>query len=210
MRDTNFGDRLITELDKALRVVAARPRAQRPAPEAGEQAELSAREAQLSAGLMRVNHTGEIAAQALYRGQALVSRDPALRSHLLRAADDEHDHLAWCQARTEQLGSRVSLLAPFWYAGSFAIGVAAGLSGDRTSLGFLAETEKQVTRHLEGHLERLPAQDLASRAIVEQMRTDEIEHGEKALERGGTELPAPVKQAMRAASKVMTTLSFRV
>ena len=210
MRQTDLGDRILTELDKALRVVAARPRAQRPTPATTAHEDLNSKESRLSAGLMRVNHTGEIAAQALYRGQAMVSRDPELREHLLRAADEEHDHLAWCQERTEQLGSRVSLLAPVWYAGSFAIGVAAGLSGDKTSLGFLAETEKQVTEHLDDHLKRLPANDSESRAIVEQMRTDEIAHGEDALERGGAALPPPVKRAMRAASKVMTTLSFRI
>ena len=202
-------------------MVAAKPRAQRPTPstldaedkkstaDTGNSALTSSQE-RLSARLMRVNHTGEIAAQALYRGQALVARNHELRGELLVAADEEYDHLAWCQQRTEALGSRVSLLAPLWYAGSFAIGVAAGLSGDKTSLGFLAETEKQVTDHLEGHLRRLPENDSDSRAIVKQMREDEIKHGQNALDRGGADLPETIKQAMRMASRVMTTVSFRL
>jgi ubiquinone biosynthesis monooxygenase Coq7 len=208
-RNYSAGDRLLAELDHALRVVAAKPLAHKPTPnnESGEK--LGERDRQLSASLMRVNHSGEIAAQALYRGQALVARDPELRAELLDASIEEHDHLAWCQQRAEELGGRVSILAPFWYAGSFAIGMAAGISGDRLSLGFMAETEHQVTQHLEGHLQRLPDKDARSRAIVEQMRADEIMHGENARQLGGSELPLPIRKIMRAAAKVMTTLSFR-
>ena len=159
---------------------------------------------------MRVNHSGEIAAQALYRGQALVSRDPALRAELLQAAEEEHDHLAWCQQRVEELGGRISLLAPVWYAGSFAIGIAAGLAGDKTSLGFLAETERQVAEHLDGHLQQLAENDKTSRAILEQMRDDEIRHGDSAVERGGAELPPLMKRAMQTVSRVMTSVSFRL
>lgn len=209
-RNFNLSDRLLTELDAALRVVAARPHARRKAPETAQNPDLSAADRSLSAALMRVNHSGEIAAQALYRGQALVARDPALRDALLQSADEEHDHLAWCSDRATALGGRTSLLAPAWYAGSFAIGVFAGMTGDKTSLGFLAETERQVEQHLDGHLERLPGGDQQSRAILEQMREDEIRHAEGARKRGGSELPKPVKRAMRAVSRVMTTLSFRL
>jgi len=167
-------------------------------------------EARLGAALMRVNHSGEIAAQALYRGQAFVARESALREELLQAADDEADHLAWCRQRAEELGGRTSLLAPVWYAGSFVIGMAAGLSGDRYSLGFLDETEKQVAEHLNGHLSRLPASDSKSRRILEQMREDELRHGHRARELGGKPLPRPVPAAMRAVSRVMTGLSFRL
>jgi ubiquinone biosynthesis monooxygenase Coq7 len=217
-RRFDLTDRLLTELSTAMRVVAATPQAARAAPEtepAAQQetqqtAQLSDQARKLGAKLMRVNHSGEIAAQALYRGQALVARDPALRAELLEAAAEEHDHLAWCQQRTTELGGRVSLLSPVWYAGSFALGMVAGLAGDKVSLGFLAETERQVTAHLDGHLDRLPAEDSPSRAIVEQMRDDEIKHGENATKLGGANLPTPVKKAMQAASKVMTTLSFRI
>lgn len=203
-------DKLLSEVDHALRVVAARPRAGREIQSDQPAADLSPADKKLSARLMRVNHSGEIAAQALYRGQALVARDEALRNDLLLSADEEHDHLAWCRDRATALGGRTSLLAPAWYAGSFAIGMLAGLTGDKTSLGFVAETERQVEHHLDGHLERLPANDHESRAILEQMREDEIRHGEGARERGGTGLPKPVKGAMRAVSRIMTTLSFRI
>jgi ubiquinone biosynthesis monooxygenase Coq7 len=213
-RRFNLTDRLLTELSTAMRVVASTPRAARATPvarkSAAEPAQLNEQQRNLGARLMRVNHSGEIAAQALYRGQAMVARDPELRAELLEAAEEEHDHLAWCQQRTAELGSKVSLLAPLWYAGSFAIGMAAGLTGDKVSLGFLAETERQVTEHLDSHLERLPQEDDQSRAIIEQMRDDEIQHGEHARELGGANLPEPIKTAMRTASKVMTTLSFRV
>ncbi len=159
---------------------------------------------------MRVNHAGEIAAQALYRGQALLARDPQLRNDLLQAADEEHDHLAWCDERARQLGGGTSKLAPLWYAGSFAIGMAAGVAGDKLSLGFLAETERQVTEHLDGHLARLPADDRVSREIIHQMRDEEIAHGEGAVARGGSTLPDPVRRAMRMVAGVMTSVSYRV
>jgi ubiquinone biosynthesis monooxygenase Coq7 len=204
-------DRIIGEIDHALRVVAA-PAAPAAAPtakdEAADQA-LSDQERDESAALMRVNHAGEIAAQALYRGQAAVSRDPELRSALLSAADDEHRHLVWCEQRVAQLGSHTSRLAPIWYAGAFAMGGLAGLAGDRISLGFLAETEKQVARHLAGHLERLPVADRPSRDIVERMQSEEIAHGEEAIQRGGAELPEPVPSLMAATARVMTTLAHR-
>jgi ubiquinone biosynthesis monooxygenase Coq7 len=169
---------------------------------------LAAVDRQLSARLMRVNHAGEIAAQALYRGQALVTRDPALRNELLGAARDEHDHLAWCRERVGALGESVSVLSPFWYAGALAIGVAAGLAGDRVSMGFLVATERQVSDHLGGHLGRLPPADTESHAIVAQMRDDEERHGHAALARGAAELPLPVRAAMRLAAGVMTTVAF--
>ena len=159
---------------------------------------------------MRVNHTGEICAQALYSGQALFARDERVRAVLLGAAAEERDHLAWCRGRLTELGSRPSLLDPLWYAGSFALGVVSGVAGDRWSMGFLAETEAQVERHLEGHLERLPREDLRSRAVVMQMRDDEHRHGAAGREHGAAELPAPVKAAMRIASKVMTRTAYYV
>ena len=155
--------------------------------------------------MMRVNHAGEIAAQGLYHGQALVARDPRTRELLLASASEETDHLAWCETRLTELADRPSRLDPLWYAGSFAIGVLAGVVGDRTSLGFVAETERQVERHLDGHLERLPVDDARSRAIVQQMRDDEIVHGQQARDAGGAELPAPVKQLMGATARLMTS-----
>jgi ubiquinone biosynthesis monooxygenase Coq7 len=159
---------------------------------------------------MRVNHTGEICAQALYSGQALVARDPQVRFALQSAAGEERDHLAWCRGRLQELDSRPSLLDPLWYAGSFAWGVLSGAAGDRWSLGFLAETEAQVERHLEGHLDRLPADDRCSRAIVAQMRADERRHGDAGRALGASGLPHAVKLAMRAASKVMTRTAYWV
>ena len=210
----SFLDACITELDTALRTVVARTGpAGRPLPEAppqAEPAELSAGAARQSASLMRVNHSGEIAAQALYRGQAWVARDDELRARLLDAAREEHDHLAWCEARVTQLGGRTSALGFLWYGGSFVIGALAGLAGDRVSLGFLAETERQVVEHLDGHLARLPAQDALSRTIVEQMRRDEAAHQDSALQHGGMELPWAIRAVMRATARVMTTVSYRV
>lgn len=204
-------DRLISELDNALRVLGARATPSRPSPAAGEsRTGLGAEAAALSAALMRVNHAGEVAAQALYRGQALAARDPALRPRLLAAAREEHDHLAWCEERLRELGEHTSRLGPIWYAGAFAIGALAGLAGDRVSLGFIAETERQVSEHLAGHLERLPAADEASRAIVTRMQAEENHHGEDARSRGAAELPGPVRGAMRLAARVMTTVAHRV
>ena len=166
------------------------------------------RRARFPRGLMRVNHAGEICAQALYSGQALVARDDAVREALRSAASEERDHLAWCRDRLQELGSRPSYLDPFWYAGSFAWGVASGLAGDRWSLGFLAETEDQVERHLEGHLDRLPTDDHPSRAIVAQMRDDENRHGAMGRALGAKDLPLAMKSAMRAASRVMTRTAY--
>jgi ubiquinone biosynthesis monooxygenase Coq7 len=154
---------------------------------------------------MRVNHVGEVCAQALYDAQALATRDPQLRTLFESAAAEEADHLAWTQARIEELGGRTSRLNPLWYGGAFAIGLLAARSGDRLSLGFMAETERQVEQHLDGHLERLPESDLRSRAVIEQMKADEVEHADGADARGGVPLPLPARWAMRAAAKVMTT-----
>lgn len=164
----------------------------------------------LSGALMRVNHVGEVCAQALYQAQALSARTPELRAQMLRAAQEEADHLAWTRQRLDQLGDRPSLLNPLWYAGSFAIGLAAGRAGDAVSLGFVVETERQVEEHLASHLERLPHSDQASRAIVDQMRLDEMRHGQEAREAGAAELPAPVQALMRAAARVMTTAAHRI
>jgi len=163
-----------------------------------------------AASLMRVNHAGEVAAQALYHGQAALARNPATREMLLRAAREEADHLGWCQQRLQELDSRPSVFGPLWYAGSFAIGALAAALGDRISLGFVAETERQVEGHIDSHLERLPAADTRSRAILEAMRHDEIEHGEAAVSAGGTELPAPARGLMRGTARVMTFTSYWV
>lgn len=165
---------------------------------------------QLSGALMRVNHVGEVCAQALYEGQALSTRDPALAEQFRRAALEEGDHLAWTRERIDELGTHPSILNPLWYAGAFTLGLLAGRSGDRISLGFMAETERQVEEHLAGHLERLPAEDLRSRAIVDRMKEDEIRHAEEAIRLGGAELPAPVRAAMRMAARVMTTTAHHI
>ncbi|MEP7068128.1 MAG: 2-polyprenyl-3-methyl-6-methoxy-1,4-benzoquinone monooxygenase [Usitatibacter sp.] len=197
-------DHLLAVADEALRALSGATTATRALPCAGREVPVSPDDRRLSAGLMRVNHTGEVCAQALYSGQSMFARDPAVRSALQTAAAEERDHLSWCRDRLGDLGSRPSLLDPVWYAGSFALGVASGLAGDRWSLGFLAETEAQVERHLEGHLERLPLGDVCSREIVAQMRDDENRHGQAGRDLGARELPYVVKLAMRAASKVMT------
>lgn len=200
-------DTLLAAFGRSLAVLSSAHPAVRPSPAAGvaePDEPLAPHEARLAGALMRVNHVGEICAQALYEGQAAVSRSPQLRAHLLRAADDEADHLAWTRARLDELGARVSLLNPLWYAGAFAIGVVAGRLGDAVSLGFVAETENQVERHLESHLERLPARDVRSRAIVAQMKADEARHGSEATQLGAAELPPPVGGLMRVAAKVMT------
>jgi ubiquinone biosynthesis monooxygenase Coq7 len=203
-------DALLIAADDALRALSGAATAARPSPEAPGGGPASPEDRTASARLMRVNHTGEVCAQALYSGQALVARRPEVRTALQRAASEERDHLAWCRDRLGQLGARASLLDPLWYAGSFGMGIASGLAGDRWSLGFLAETEDQVERHLEGHLGRLPADDASSRAIVEQMRDDESRHGAAGRALGGAELPAPVKAAMRIASRVMTGTAYWV
>lgn len=202
-------DDLIIGFDRGLRTLFAPARSARPVPgEAIQDAEMSPAQRTLAAALMRVNHTGEVCAQALYQGQAMTARDSNARAALEEAAQEETEHLAWTEQRIAELGGRKSLLNPLFYAGSFAIGAAAGALGDRWNLGFLAETERQVVKHLEGHLARLPAEDLKSRAIVEQMRDDEARHATTALRHGGAELPAPVKAAMQASSKVMTGGAF--
>ncbi|MEE4659578.1 MAG: 2-polyprenyl-3-methyl-6-methoxy-1,4-benzoquinone monooxygenase [Halieaceae bacterium] len=205
-RDYNPADQLLLNVDQALRTLFGRPQVTERTNPAGNQAEadMSEQQREHTARLMRINHTGEVCAQALYQGQALTARDPATRASMQRSAAEENDHLDWCEQRVEELGGRLSLLNPLWYAGSFAIGALAGAIGDRWSLGFVAETEKQVENHLQDHLEQVPAQDRRTRAILEQMKNDEIEHGRKALDHGGVELPGPIKLAMQATSKLMT------
>lgn len=198
-------DHLLIAADEALRTLtgsgsASRPSPARELPEAADPGE--------AARLMRVNHTGEVCAQALYSGQALFARDERVRDALRTAAAEERDHLAWCRKRLDELDSRPSLLDPLWYAGSFGLGIASGAAGDRWSLGFLAETEAQVEKHLEGHLGRLGGDDARSRAVIEQMRDDENRHGAVGRSLGGEELPFPVKLAMRMASKVMTRTAY--
>jgi len=207
-------DALLTAADTALRTLFAPPRAARPTPQPAEAAAagaaLTEEDKRLSAALMRVNHVGEVCAQALYTAQALTTPNPALRAHFLRACDEETDHLAWTQERLQALGARTSLLNPLWYAGAFGIGLLAGRLGDAVSLGFVVETERQVEAHLQGHMQRLPAADAASRAIVAQMAQDEVQHALNAQKAGAAELPAPVKALMRAAAKVMTTTAHYV
>jgi ubiquinone biosynthesis monooxygenase Coq7 len=204
-------DRLIGEFDRALRAVAGVARSARPSPAAGlSENSLAEEERSHAAALMRINHVGEICAQALYQGQALTARDPAARAALEQAAQEEEDHLVWSMERIRELGGRPSLLNPVWYAGAFAIGAAAGALGDRWNLAFLAETERQVEEHLTGHLDELPQDDRRTRAVVEAMRADEARHRSSAVDLGAAELPEPVKRAMRLASRVMTTLAYRV
>ena len=203
-------DSAIAAVDRALRSVFAPARAARPVPfsPAEPPAPLTDAERRASAALMRVNHSGELAAQALYHGQALAARSDATRRMLLAAARSESDHLAWCETRLGELGARPSLLNPLWYAGSFAIGALAALMGDRASLSFVVETERQVEGHLDEHLGRLPASDARSRAILEAMRAEEIAHGASAAAAGGTPLPAPVGELMRRVARVMTATAF--
>ncbi|GMV60470.1 MAG: hypothetical protein AMXMBFR72_35580 [Betaproteobacteria bacterium] len=203
-------DELLGIADRALRMLAAEPVAARPYPVQQPSDQLSDDERRESAALMRVNHVGEVCAQALYEAQALGTRDPQLRQAFLAAARDEVDHLAWTQRRIGELGGRTSLLNPLWYAGAFGIGLVAARLGDRASLGFMAETERQVEAHLQGHLDRLPAGDAASRAVVKQMQDDEIHHAHTATAMGGVELPFPLRAAMRLAAKVMTTTAHYV
>lgn len=202
-------DRWLSAADAALRALSGASRAARPAP-TSEDAALNAEERRLSGALLRVDHVGEVCAQALYQAQALTARTPELRAHMAAAARDEVDHLAWTAERLKQLGDRTSLLNPLWYAGAFAIGLAAGRAGDRWSLGFVVETERQVEEHLAGHLDRLPGGDAASRAIVAQMKEDEARHARHAESAGAAPLPLPVRWAMRAAAKVMTTTAHYV
>jgi ubiquinone biosynthesis monooxygenase Coq7 len=200
-------DPLLIALDRALKAAFVTPHPGRPIP-APPPPPLSDAQRDLAARLMRVNHAGEVAAQALYQGQAAVSRDPATREFLLEAAREETDHLAWCRRRLDELGARPSLLNPLWYAGSFAIGAVAAAVSDRASLGFVAETERQVEAHLTDHLERMPEADTRSRAVLEAMRRDEIAHGARAQAAGGVELPVPVRALMQGVSRVMTRTAF--
>lgn len=204
-------DRLLGAADSALKTLFARPRAARACPVVpGDETHLQAGDRRHAAALMRVNHVGEVCAQALYTAQALSTRDPALRRHFQKAASEETDHLAWTAERLKELDARPSLLNPLWYAGAFGLGLVAGRLGDRISLGFVVETERQVEAHLQSHLDRLPAGDHASRAIVVQMKEDEAAHAAQALQAGGIELPTPAKALMRAAAKVMTTTAHYI
>ena len=204
-------DKLIIEFDKALRTLAVTPVSARPLPGGAlAEAELSQAEKRHAAGLMRVNHCGEVCAQALYQGQALSCDDAVVTRALAQAAREETEHLAWTSQRVGELGGRLSLLNPLWYAGALALGYTAGRFGTRWNLGFLAETERQVETHLEGHLERLAPQDAKTRAIVMQMKQDESAHARTAYALGAVELPEPVKRAMRASARVMTQVSYWV
>jgi 3-demethoxyubiquinol 3-hydroxylase len=208
-------DRLLSVADQSLRTIWGHHHAQRPVPRPESPAgdplpELDAAEKRLSGALIRVDHVGEVCAQALYTAQALATRDEPLRAHLEAASQEETDHLAWTEQRLRELGARPSLLNPLWYAGAFAIGTIAARLGDRASLGFVIETERQVEEHLDSHLARLPAGDLASRAIVTQMRDDEIRHAEAAQQAGGVRPPLPVRWLMRTVARVMTTTAHRI
>jgi ubiquinone biosynthesis monooxygenase Coq7 len=205
-RAYRFSDRLLIGLDQALSTVFGSPQqTDRPNPASREQeADLTAEEQEHIARLMRINHTGEVCAQGLYQGQALTAKLPEVRDSMEQAAAEENDHLAWCEKRIKELGNRKSLLNPLWYAGSFAMGATAGLTGDKWSLGFVAETERQVCAHLNDHLGQIPLHDRKSRAILEQMKEDEARHATTALEGGGVELPGPIKLAMKITAKTMT------
>lgn len=219
-RTPTLQDKLIGELDRALNNIFCEQPSSRPYPPAVEPnasdsaslsvQEMTAQQKRLAAGLMRVNHAGEMAAQALYQGQSLTARDPALAERLKHASVEESDHLNWCRRRLTELDEKPSLFDPLWYAGSFAIGMAAGIAGDRWNLGFLAETEHQVVRHLDSHLEHLPPEDNRSRAIIAQMKIDEQGHAELAENLGAAELPQAIKQVMKLTSKVMTGLAAKL
>jgi len=204
-------DDLLALADDALRTLFSKPAASRDTPQpAAPDGPLDERERREAGALMRVNHVGEVCAQALYTAQAAATRNTALRAHFLEAAREETDHLAWTRQRMQELGARPSLLNPLWYAGAFGLGLLAGRAGDRISLGFVAETERQVEAHLDGHLGRLPAGDQSSRAVVAQMKLDEARHAAHAWSAGGAELPGPVRGMMRLAGRVMTTVAHRI
>ncbi|MFZ9642526.1 MAG: 2-polyprenyl-3-methyl-6-methoxy-1,4-benzoquinone monooxygenase [Candidatus Methylopumilus sp.] len=205
-------DRLIIELDKGLKTLSANAHSVRPHPDQdiAHTTELSADEKRHAAALMRINHCGEVCAQALYNGQALTAQNPQTVRALAQASKEETEHLAWCEKRIHELGGRTSLLNPIWYAGSFTLGAIAGALGDKWNLGFLAETERQVGAHLNRHLDELPAADNKSRAILAQMKTDEAAHAATAIHLGGAELPAPVKAAMQSMSKIMTSTTYHL
>lgn len=202
-------DKLIIEFDKGLKTLTASAHSVRPHPDENvQEPELSAEEKRHVLGLMRVNHCGEVCAQALYNGQALTAKNPQIVDALQQASKEETEHLAWCEKRIHELGGHTSLLNPLWYASSFTLGAIAGAIGDKWNLGFLAETEHQVGAHLEKHLHELPANDEKSRAILQQMKTDEAQHADTAIGLGGAELPAPIKAAMKRMSKVMTSTTY--
>lgn len=202
-------DKLIIEFDKGLKTLTASAHSVRPHPDKNvQETELSAEEKRHALGLMRVNHCGEVCAQALYNGQSLTAKNPQIVGALQQASKEETEHLAWCEKRIHALGGHTSFLNPLWYAGSFTLGAIAGAIGDKWNLGFLAETEHQVGAHLEKHLHELPASDEKSRAILEQMKTDEAQHADTAIGLGGAELPAPIKAAMKQMSKVMTSTTY--
>ena len=204
-------DDLITTFDKGLRTLFASASSQRPMPDSDVPAEtLNSQQRRLSGALMRVNHSGEVCAQALYQGQALASRNPTLRRTLALAADEEMDHLNWCESRLRDLGAHKSFLNPFWYGGSFAIGFLSGTLGDKWNLGFLAETELQVEKHLEEHLSRLPVEDTQSRAVVLQMKMDEAKHATTAIQHGAAKVPSIFAQLMQVSARVMTKTAFWV
>ncbi|SNC62718.1 2-polyprenyl-3-methyl-6-methoxy-1,4-benzoquinone monooxygenase [Polynucleobacter victoriensis] len=203
-------DGFIIEFDRALRSIVGATPMRRPVPQSAPTENLTTQEKQHAAGLMRVNHVGEVCAQALYQSQKLHAKSSDLKDKLEHAAIEEEDHLAWCEQRLSELDSRPSLLNPLWYAGSFVLGSVAGLAGDKVSLGFVSETEKQVENHLDGHLTELPTNDYRSMAIVAQMREDEIAHGQMARDEGGIDLPNPVKTAMKMMAKVMTSTAYRL
>lgn len=211
-RQFNFVDRYLINFDQMVRTLLLKnPISTRPNPAHDcLENKLTEQERRYAAGLMRVNHTGEVCAQALYQGQALTARDPAIQVKLTQAAQEENDHLAWCAQRLSQLSSHTSFLNPLWYMGSLSIGITAGLIGDKINLGFLVETERQVEQHLTEHLDKLPPNDVRSRKIVEQMRTDEAQHAQTATHAGAAELPAPVRLVMRGMSKLMTKTTFWV
>jgi len=204
-------DHLITNFDQGLRTLIGKPTGtERKNPAANiDENELSAREKRLAASLMRVNHAGEVSAQALYQGQALTAKNADIKQQMERSAQEENDHLEWCEQRLQELNSHKSLLNPVWYTGSLVIGALAGIAGDKWSLGFVVETEKQVEQHLNEHLEKLPEQDAKSRTIVEKMRDDEIQHATTALEAGAASLPLPIKHAMKITAKIMTLTAQR-
>jgi ubiquinone biosynthesis monooxygenase Coq7 len=212
LRNITALDRVLIRVDEALRLSTGTAPSPARANPAGKMAdiEMEAGSREHVAGLMRVNHAGEICAQALYAGQAATARDQRVREAMQQAADEEIDHLAWCESRLDELGSQPSLLNPLWYAGSFAIGAVAGLAGDRWSLGFVRETENQVEAHLQEHLERLPEGDQRSQAILDQMKTDEAEHARMAEEAGASELPQPIRSAMAFTAGIMKALAYRI
>lgn len=211
-RNLTLLDQLLTQADRALRTIAGNNAAStRNSPAQGiEEAELDGGETKHVAGLMRINHTGEVCAQGLYQGQALTAKLEQVRNKMQEASDEEEDHLAWCRGRLKELNSHTSTLNPLFYGASFGIGALAGLAGDKWSLGFVAETEKQVCKHLESHLQKLPSQDEKSKAILEQMKIDEAKHATTATEAGGASLPLPVKLGMTLMSKVMTKTTYHI